>query len=215
MLAGGAAWLFLRRRNAVARAEEPVEVPAPPPVPPVPVAPPAGLTPPPPPGTEPFQFALKPLRIEVTPREAVLDLELLIGNAQGAAAENIRVALGLISANPDQDVQSAVFHRGPPADPAGPPFDLAAGGGGRMPVRLILPREQIHVVDLAGRPIFVPMVLIDLRWRAGLSIRRFGADFMVGTAGQGEKLGPIRLDRAVPAGPLAATRYVAREVAAA
>ena len=218
LVVGAAAWLLLRRRKTEPFEEEIVEAPAPPPVPPVPVAPPAGLSPPAPPPAptgEPFEIALNPLRLEVGEGEVVLELELLVGNLQAVAAEHVRVSLAMMSANPQQDAMAVGFHGAVPGNTAAPPFDLAPGKGGRMPVRLALPRENVHVVDLGGRPIFVPMVLVDLRWRGGLSIKRFGADFMVGTAGQGGKLGPIRLDRAVPAGPLAATRYVAREVAAA
>jgi hypothetical protein len=100
-------------------------------------------------------------------------------------------------------------------DPAGTPFDLAPGAGGRMPMRLALPRELIHVVEVAGRPMFVPLVMIELKWRAGISIRRFGADFMVGTAGQGGKVGLIWLDRNQQARELAATRYLPRQAVAA
>ncbi len=165
--------------------------------------------------TDPFEIMLNPLRVEIGEGEVMLELELLIGNAQPAAAESIRVALALMSAHPQQDAVIAGFHAAPQGDPAGPPFDLPAGGGGRMPVRLTLPREHIHVVDVGGRPIVVPMVLVDLRWRSGLSIRRFGMDFMVGTAGQGGKLGPLWLDRAQSRAPLAATRYIAKTAVAA
>jgi len=38
---------------------------------------------------------------------------------------------------------------------------------------------------------------------------------MVGKAGQGDKIGPIWLDRGLSGGPLGATRYFPREAAAA
>lgn len=224
-LAGAGAWLVLRRRNADEEQEEqdgealeapPAPAPrAAPPPSAAPVAPPPGLAPRRTATEDPFDIVLNPLRIQLDEREALLEFELLIGNLSGAAAENIRVALAAISANPQQDAWITGFHRGPPGNPAGQPFDLAAGGGGRVPVRLALPRERIHVVTVGNRPMFVPMVLVDLRWRAGLGIRRFGTAFMLGTAGQGGKLGPVWLDRAAPAGPLAATRYVAKDAVAA
>ena len=145
----------------------------------------------------------------------MLDFELLIGNIQGSAAENIRVLMAMMSANPEQDRNIAGYHANPLVDSAGAPFDLAAGAGGRMPVRLALPRELIHVVEIHGRPMFVPMVMIEVKWRAGISIRRFGADFMVGTPGQAGKLGPIWLDRNQQASQLTATRYFPRQAAAA
>ncbi|WBY09366.1 hypothetical protein PIB19_08670 [Sphingomonas sp. 7/4-4] len=123
----------------------------------------------------------------MTERDIVLECELLIGNTQASAAENVRVNMAMMTASPDQDRNIAGFHANPMVDPAGTPFDLAPGAGGRMPMRLALPRELIHVVEVAGRPMFVPLVMIELKWRAGISIRRFGADFMVGTPGQGAR----------------------------
>jgi hypothetical protein len=215
-LLGFGAWLlFWRRRpeDAEEQAFEPAPViaaPPPEPVPPVPAAPVAG-----PSGGEPFELQCNPHRIAFGEREIHLEFELLVGNASGALAENIRIAFAAMSAHARQDDVIAGFHGGPPGTPGGEPFDLPAGGGGRLPVRLAIPRSGVNVVEVGGRPMFVPIVLIDLRWRGGLSIRRFGMDFILGTAGQGDKLGPIWLDRPAPSGPLASHRYFAREVAAA
>lgn len=221
-LAFGCVWALRRRRSVEESQAEAHEAPVvAPPAPPRPVGPPPGIAPkaaPQPvvaPSGEPFEIVLRPGRIEVTERDIFLECELLIGNTQASAAENIRATMAMMTASPDQDRNIASFHANPMVDPAGTPFDLAAGAGGRMPVRLALPRELIHVVEVAKRPMFVPLVMIELKWRAGISIRRFGADFMVGTAGQGGKLGPIWLDRNQQARELAATRYLPRQAVAA
>lgn len=229
--AGGMALLFaafwaLRRRRRAPHAAfetppDPVAVPEPPlraappgiaprPRPPAPhaaAAPPISSAS----SSDPFELVVRPLHLEMNAEEVLLEIELLIGNLQPGAAEAIRASLALISANPDQDRHVAGFHANPVADPAGRAFDLAAGAGGRMPARLRVRREHLHVVQVGGRPMFVPLVMVDLRWRAGLSVRRFGADFMIGTAGQGAKLGPIWLDRAQLSAPLAATRYFPKQ----
>ncbi|MBC9032435.1 hypothetical protein IAG41_08535 [Sphingomonas sp. JC676] len=220
---GGAAWLLLRRRAEPIEEEEVVfaeTLPVPPPH-----ASPPPLTPPPPPRpapappsrlqSHPFEIGIRPVRIELGERDVTLDFELLIGSLQSDPAEAIRLSLAMMSASPDQDNILAGFHRGPPGEVAGEPFDLAPGSGVRMPVRLLLARDRIHVVEVRGRPMFVAMALVDLRWRSGLSIRRYGADFMLGAAGQGDRIGPIWLDRGSPTGPLGATRYVPREAVAA
>ena len=221
---GGVAWLFLRRRADPIEEEEFEALPVPAPIPPRASPPP----PPPPPAprpipappaphaqSHPFEIGVRPLRIELGARDVTLDFELLIGNLQSEPAEAVRLSLAMMSASPDQDGILAGFHRGPPGEVAGDAFDLAPGSGARMPARLLLPRDRIHVVEVRGRPMFVAMVLVDLRWRSGLSIRRYGADFMIGAAGQGDRIGPIWLDRGQPAGPLGATRYVPREAVAA
>lgn len=229
-LLGLGGWLLLGRRRRAEEEEEayeaePVSVsvppvqappglsratPSPAPMPAQPVAPAPVSR-----GADPFELGLNPHRIVFGEKEVMLEFELLIANSSGAAAENVRVAYAAMSAHARQDEVIAGFHGGPPGEPGGPPFDLPAGGGGRMPVRLAIPRSGVNVVEVGGRPMFVPIVLIDLRWRGGLSIRRFGADFILGTAGQGDKLGPIWLDRPAPTGQLAANRYLAKQVAAA
>ena len=151
-------------------------------------------------------MALRPLRIQLDAQQVFVEVELLLGNLQPSAAENIKVDLAMISASPDQDQILAGYHASPLLEAATQPFDLPSGAGQQLAATLVLPRDRIHVVDVGGRPMFVPLVMVDVRWRAGISLRRFAADFMVGTAGQGDKLGPIWLDRSV-SGPLAATRY--------
>ncbi len=151
----------------------------------------------------------RPLSIEVSGTGAVLEFEMDLRNISGASADGLRISLLIASANPDQDMMIAGFHAASALPAAGQPVDLPAGEGGLVPGKLEIEADRIHVVEVGGRPMFVPIVLIDLRWRGGLSIRRHGADFMIGTAGQGGKLGPIWLDRgAQRVGGLAATRYL-------
>ncbi|HEX8301915.1 hypothetical protein [Sphingomonas sp.] len=187
-----------------------VEPTAPAPLPPVRGPTPARVAPPPAPAAEPFEIALQPVRIELGEREIHIELELLIGNRTDSTAEAIRLSAAVVSASPRQDMDIAGFQAASQLAPSAPPFDLPPGGAGRMPMRLSLARELVHVVELGGRPMFVPIVAVDLRWRGGLSIRRFGMSFMIGTAGQSGRPGPIWLNRGQPRGPLTATRYVAK-----
>jgi hypothetical protein len=213
----GGWWYHSRRTREIEEAEAPPVI--------EPVLPPArpisspSSTPRPAPAplrseSDPFAIGIAAHALHFTDREVVLEFELLISNLRADPAESIRPAFAMMSANPDQDATIAGFHSASLTDGAAP-FDLAAGAGGRMPLRLAIDRSRLHVVEVGGRPMFVPIVLVDLRWRAGLSIRRFGADFMIGTAAQGAKLGPIWLDRGPPTTPLAATRYTSRQAAAA
>ncbi|UZK67432.1 hypothetical protein [Sphingomonas sp. M1-B02] len=210
-----AAYLAYQRRRGADEGEpeaiEPVAVELPPA--PAPAAPSPAPTSAPiasvPAAPEPFEITLRPVRIELG-ADIILDFELSLSNLQPSAADNVRVTLALMSASPDQDRNIAAFHATPLIDPAVPPFDLPAGQTGGMPVRIGLPRDQLHIVEVGGRPMFVPMVMLDLRWRSGISIRRFGGDFMIGTPGQGSKLGPISLDRGQVVTTLGAARYTPR-----
>lgn len=222
--AGLAGWLLLRRRRsegeefeevaatepvAAAPAEPMVPVRGPSPARVVPVPEPAPVS------DDPFEIIVEPKRIQVGERDILIELEILIGNRGTSSADAIRLSVGAISASPQQDAHIAGFNAASQFAPSAPPFDLAAGVGGRMPIQVSLARDAVHVVEVGGRPMFVPIVAIDVRWRAGLSIRRFSTSFMLGAAGQGGKLGPIWLDRGQPRMALAASRYIARAAAAA
>lgn len=223
---GTGGWLLGRRGRQVRRAEpepRPIERAAPPPPSPVPRAVPPAPAPLPmsepvaPAPAEPIAIDFRPLSIEVSDKGAVLDFELGLQNLSGAQADGLKISLLLASANPEQDALIASFHASSGLPPAGPPVDLPTGEGGRIPGKLTIEADRIHVVHVGGRPMFVPILLVELRWRGGLSIRRQGAAFMLGTAGQGGKLGPIWLDRgAQRTSGLAASRYLpqARPVAA-
>ncbi|WP_175488069.1 hypothetical protein [Sphingomonas sp. NFR04] len=208
-LAGAGWWHRSRDRRlaapsvalAASEPERPLAAPEPPPLP----APPLLL--PPGDGGEPLAIHIVAATVAFLAETVAFDLEIDVINAQDRAAEGLRPALALISASPDQDRWRSAFHAGPPAQNQGGPVDLAPGGRLRLPARLTLRRDQLHVVTHGGRPMFVAMLLCDLRWRGGLSLHRAGADFLLGTAGQGPRPGPIWLDRAAPPA-LSATRYV-------
>jgi len=196
----GAVWWFRRSRPPA-----PPEPAVPPPARPA-VAP--ALRPAPSSLAEPIAIDIVSASVAFLAETVVFDLEIDVVNAASQAAEGLRPALALISASPDQDRWRTAFHAGPPPQNQGGPVDVAAGGRLRLPARLTLHREQLHVVTHGGRPMFVAMLLCDLRWRSGLSLRRFGADFLLGAAGQGARPGPIWLDRPAPPA-LSAIRYVA------
>lgn len=146
----------------------------------------------------PLSVRVASAQVRFTEGEVLFELALEITNAQPHPAEAIRPALALISAHPAQDQDIAAFHAGSVGMAQAQAFDMPSGGVVGLPVRLRLARERIHVVTLQGRPMFVALLMLDLRWRAGLSIRRSGADFLLGSAGPGDRPGPIWLDRPPP-----------------
>lgn len=218
-----------RAEPVPAPATRPVPTPAPPANQPVPAAPRQS----PPPGTvtlprapqmtpprqqaprpqparpqvapEPIQSQLVVERLELGREGVIIDFQLLLNAPEGA--QGARAAIAMISASADQDAQIAAYHARPPVGAAQGPFDLPRGEPRRLNGQIMLPSDRINVVQLGGRPMFVPIVIVDLRWNAGLSVRQHGADYMVGTEGTGGKLGPIWLDKQFE-GVLATSRYV-------
>lgn len=154
----------------------------------------------------PFVVRVLAASVEFTAEALAFELDLEITNTQAQAAEAVRPALALISAHPAQDLDIAAFHGGSASMAQAQAFDIPAAGAVRLPVRIRLARERIHTLAVQGRPMVVALLMLDLRWRAGLSIRRTGADFLLGSAGGGARPGPIWLDRGPPSA-LAAIAY--------
>ncbi|WP_126004535.1 hypothetical protein [Sphingomonas koreensis] len=233
LLAAGsvAGWWFGRRRRLrdVEEAQpEGLEVPAsaptpgPPPLskaPPVPVAPAVPAAPmaakpvlpsvPPPDG--PLVTEIRPMRAAIRDGMVTLDLELFIQNRGHESADNIRAVLTLLGANAEQDAQISTFHGAARIAAGSEPFSIAPGAIHALNVQVSLPGDQMQVVTVQGKPMFVPIVPVSLKWYAGLSIRTLRDAFMVGTApaAGGDRLGPLWVERAGEGfGRLAAKRYV-------
>lgn len=192
--------------------------PAPePPAPAAPAAQPAPVAPvPPPPG--PLVTEIRPLRAAIRDGVVSIDFELYIQNRGPESADNVRAVLGLFAANPDQDAQIAAFHGAARMAPGSEPFSIAPGGIHMLKGQVTQAGEQMRVVNVQGKPMFVPILPVALKWYAGLSIRTLRDSFMIGTvpAPGSDRLGPLWVERAADGfGRLAAKRYVPKDSAGA
>ena len=143
-----------------------------------------------------LDFSLRPLRVGLQNGDAVLDFDLAVGNATGVAAEEIRIATLMMSANPDQDRHIEQFLAGEGTSSV-EAFPLAPGDGRTLEATMTLPARAINTVTTHDRPFFVPMIVVDARyrWADGRSSRTSAA-FMVGPVRRpGDKLAPVFLDR--------------------
>jgi len=165
---------------------------APPPAP-APVAPPRHL-----PGTR----ARPRLEIGFTPRSAGLnginaavDYDLLIRNAGDLPAEQVQLRVELITAGEVHDAELQARLGEPIDKPMIAPFTLAAGQ--QRPLRALaqLPKSAINIVTVQGRPMFVPIVAIDLRYRWPDGDGQTAQSFVIGVAPKaGERMRPFWLD---------------------
>ncbi|HWK35885.1 MAG TPA: hypothetical protein VNR91_06465, partial [Sphingomonas sp.] len=226
----GFAWGRRSREAALAGRGTPVVpdlplVPTPPLRPQTPAAPPAAPTTPaatPSPATAPTTPApvippatSHPLSIEFVPASArlgngtiALDFELVVTNSGTQAADAVRVAVTMVTASPDLARQIPAFNATAPGGPMSDPVTLAPGQGHRIAGQLALPAEAMHVTRVGDRPMTVPVVLVHLRWRGGLSVRSLGDAFLIGTGdARAARLGPIWLDRDRSYAPVTARRF--------
>lgn len=187
-LLAGAAYLWRRRRAP--ELDESVE-------------PAAAIAEPPAPTPEPVPAAsaaptveLRAIELATQGPDALLRFELVLRNDAGVPLEAVRPVVVLGSAGPTLAREIASFHASAPTMNAAAQFDLAPGEARRLTGELTLPGTAMHVSEVAGRAMIVPVVLVDLRWRSGLSVRADGAAFLVGTGTEeASRLGPIWVDR--------------------
>ncbi len=167
---------------------------------------------PPPPG--PLVTEIRPLRAAIRDGMVSIDFELYIQNRGPESADNVRAVLALFAANPDQDAQIAGFHGAARMAPGSEPFSIAPGGIHMLKGQVNQSGDQMRVVNVQGKPMFVPILPVALKWYAGLSIRTLRDSFMVGTvpAPGSDRLGPLWVERAADGfGRLAAKRYVPKD----
>lgn len=201
------AWAIRRHRHEARDAEtwaEPMPEPAPEPGPPAEAA--ASEPVPAKPRPAMFQrgasiapsrlaLAVRPTRAGLNLISATVDCEVTIANEGPRPAEDIRAELRLMSAHAGQDSDLASFYAEPTIRPATPPFALAPGEERRVRIVAALPHDVIRPLQAGGRPMFVPLLALAVRWRDGDAPRRAGQAYAVGIERvDSTKLAPFWLD---------------------
>lgn len=175
-------------------ADAPSPVPAAPamaaPVPPAPRQPAA-----PPLLPEPSFLAItaRPLRVGLNMLSATIEAEVTVHNSGATPIGRVAVDLRLLSAHAGLDGELVELARQPQGRPIVPPFALAPGESRTVRGVTALPRELIHVIDAAGRPMFVPILAAAAHTDWGVS----RCAYAVGLERvDSSKLSPIWLDQA-------------------
>jgi hypothetical protein len=138
---------------------EPEAAPAPPrPAPAAPVAPTNAVAP------TSLAIDVRPTRAGLNLLTATVEGEVTIANTGNAPAENIRVAVALLSAGDPRDDSVERLAAAPVTRTAVPPFSLAPGEARQFRVVAATPHAAIRPLTAAGRPIFVPLVAVTLRY---------------------------------------------------
>jgi hypothetical protein len=216
---GAGAWYFRRQKSGYAfagaggdaSAFDLSPAPAPPraaPMPrpqPAPRAPIPDAAPVPKPATAPVGIVstrLRPwLEIEFSPEAAIVDeekgaiqFEVTIFNSGSAPARDVHVEGALFNASPDQDQVLGQFF----AQPNGQAGDrISIPPLQRMSFRSLvsLPREQLHLFQVEGRTLFVPLVAFNALYAWSSGQGQTSTSFIVGRNSNGEKMAPFRIDQ--------------------
>lgn len=142
-----------------------------------------------------LSIGFRPLRAGVNLLSATSENEVVLTNDGDAPAEDVRVQLRLVSAHGGQDADLAGFYAAPIARPAVPAFTLAPGETRALSAIAALPRDAIHVLTAAGRPMFVPIVAVNVGYATGAATQQVAQAFAVGIERvDSAKLAPFWLD---------------------
>lgn len=161
---------------------------------PEPIAP--SLPPASPPPRPQIEIGIAPRRAGLNLLSATAEVELLLRNEGDAIATGIALDVRLINAQSAQDAELGAFFAAAMGKSAVPPFEIAPGEEQSIRAVATLPRESIVPMTAADRPMFVPMMTVDVRYdRDDDSRAQTAAAFMIGIVRDGsDKLAPFWLD---------------------
>ncbi|WP_066720687.1 hypothetical protein [Sphingomonas pituitosa] len=135
-----------------------------------------------------LELGLRAVRAGTSEDEALVDIELTVGNAGDTAARDVRISTFLVANAEANEMEQLLINHGPAADV--PPVTIDAGDGTRVDAHLAVPKGEL------GRT-FNPVVVAEARYR-------------LPDGREGRTRAAFRIGRAAPAaegvGPIGATR---------
>lgn len=153
------------------------------------------LAPMPGPVSAPLEIALRPTRAGVNLITATVDAEVTVTNSGSHSAIDIRVGVTLLGGGAAADAALDAIAAQPVQRAAVPPFTLAPGAERRFRAIAALPHEAIEPLEVAGRPMFVPLIVVAVQWVEEENQRRVARGFAVGVERvDSAKLAPLWLD---------------------
>lgn len=127
---------------------------------------------------------------------AAVEFGIAIRNTGQATARAVSIQVRLTTAGPGQDAALAALHAQPIDRPMVAPFALEPGADAEFSATAVLPAEQINRLSMAGRPMFVPVIVLaaSYRWEGG-GVAELGVDYLLGVERPGQaRLAPLWLD---------------------
>lgn len=140
-----------------------------------------------------LEFAMRPVRAGTNVDEALVEIELTVGNSGTVSAKNVRISTFLLSSDPKGSEMERLLLT-PQSDAATDPVTIEPGEGKRIDATLALLKSDMGE-DLPAS--FRPIVVADARYTLpDGSEGRTSASFEIGVAPEeGGGLEPIELSR--------------------
>jgi hypothetical protein len=161
-----------------------------------------------------LEIVLIPQRAGTDPSmSAAIEYRIVIRNIGSGSARDVRFGIYMLSASARQAADLQMIFASPVEQPVVAPFDIHAGGEVELSGTAMLPRANVNVMTIDGRPWFVPVLAMKAEYRWGENVGAPGeatAAHMIGiNRGEGAKLAPFRLDGDPRMHPKVAERRVA------
>lgn len=145
-----------------------------------------------------LEVELVPERTTADPEESAVEFELRLHNKGGSTASNIKLQAKLFCSTPEQDKEIAAFHRKRPGEHRTLSIpDLPAGQELRLKGRVDIKRDQIKVLRVEDRLLFIPLVAVNAFYSWGSARSgQTSKSFLVGRerADAADKMAPFRMD---------------------
>lgn len=132
-----------------------------------------------------LELAMRPVRAGTSADEALVEIELIVGNSGDTSAEDVRISTFMFAGDATQGEMDAMLTGGTPSVP---PQTIKPGEGTRVDATLAVHKAALHES-------FSPVVVADARYRLpDGSEGRTSASFRVGID-EGDHIDPIAFDR--------------------
>jgi hypothetical protein len=138
---------------------------------------------------------LRPLRAGLNLLSATAECQIVVTNTGTEPASGIRIHASLLTAHAGQDADLAAINAAPVTRPATAPFALAAGESRVVRTVSAIPRDAIHGMTAANRPMFVPIVAVNILYDSGDGPAQTARAWAIGVERvDSAKLAPFWLD---------------------
>lgn len=161
-----------------------------------------------------LEIVLIPQRAGTDPSmSAAIEYRIVIRNTGRGDAREVRFGIYMTSASARQAADLQTIFANPVEQPVLAPFEIHAGSQVELSGTAMLPRANLNVMTIDGKPWFVPVLAMKAEYRWGENVGAPGvatAAHMIGiNRGEGAKLAPFRLDGEPRMHPKVAERRVA------
>ncbi|WP_174293012.1 hypothetical protein [Sphingomonas bacterium] len=142
-----------------------------------------------------LSVTFRPIRAGLNLLSATSENEIVVTNTGDVTAEDVRVLTRLTSAHTGQEAEIATLYDAPIVRPATPAFTLQPGEQRVLTSIAALPRDAIHTLTAGGRPMFVPIVAVNVTYATAGIDGQFAQAFAIGVERvDSSKLAPFWLD---------------------